>query len=723
MTGQQTRRNYLRALGVTSVLGLSGCSQVIDSREQTSVTDAPTSNLGGANFTFEYAEDSQQVTIRFNGGADIIAGDLQVRSSTGIQTGWAQLGSTITGPDERISAGSTAVLGEDILNWGQSVSLSETIRVVHVGRGSPATLGRFTPPENSTLTSTVPPTETATDTPTPAPTDTPTPEPDTTAPSISAFSISNPSGQELRTSFESTEQLAAIQVSISGAEPAILTTGDFVETSPNGTYTYEATYEASSDGEYTATLEQAADSSGNDGATDTSVTVSVQSSRDGIVAQDQLISRWPFEEDLADTVGDNDASAAIGEPEFDSYAGRSAVRFDGDLGVMINEGENPELSLMAAENAGSSFGGWIYFDAETGGHPNGDNTRHHILRNDAEYNFTAVPTDNVDSFQFQFSSDGYNTRETTDGEMTVPSEEWHHFFYVLVPESSIRFYLDGELVFEDTTISASAPTETAYWSHETIGSWYGTGNPTWYNLFVGKMADLRIYDTELSGDEVTQIYQNGSDSESGSSNSHTAQHGLAYHDDHVFVESDGEIQQIELSSDDVVNSFATPRNSRPTGLAYGDGSLWFADGIDGDYDGEILELDPETGETRSTIASSWDPRGLAFGDGSLWAVDITANRIVEYSTEGTELSSFDTPGVTWGQGLAYANGSIWLGNNCSGSGCTVSLREYDTDGNLLQQVERRSSDSTTPYGGLAATNTELLGPDTVGNVSVLRRIE
>jgi sugar lactone lactonase YvrE len=107
----------------------------------------------------------------------------------------------------------------------------------------------------------------------------------------------------------------------------------------------------------------------------------------------------------------------------------------------------------------------------------------------------------------------------------------------------------------------------------------------------------------------------------------------------------------------------------------------------------------------------------------LWAVDITSNRIVEYSTEGDELSSFDTPGVTWGQGLAYADGSLWLGNNCSGSGCTVSLREYDTDGNLLQQVGRRSSESTAAYGGLAATETELLGPDTDGNVSVLRTIE
>ena len=158
------------------------------------------------------------------------------------------------------------------------------------------------------------------------------------------------------------------------------------------------------------------------------------------------------------------------------------------------------------------------------------------------------------------------------------------------------------------------------------------------------------------------------------------------------------------------------------GLAYGNGSLWFADAVGPDYDGEIVELDPDTGEVRSSITSSWDPRGLAFGDGSLWAVDITTNSIVEFSPDGDRLSAFDTPGVTWGQGLAYFDRSLWLGNNCSGDGCTVSLREYDTDGNQIQRTGERSSSSTAPYGGLAATETELLGPGADGELTVLRTL-
>ncbi len=301
----------------------------------------------------------------------------------------------------------------------------------------------------------------------------PTEEPGPVVPSISTFSLSNTSGQQLWTSFDSDEEVATVQVSITGPESTVLTTGDFSESVSNGTYTYGATYNASADGDYTATLDEAIDGGGNDGATGTSDTVTVTTT-DETVAQNQLISRWPLENNLDDVVGDNDASAEYGDTTFDSYAGRRALRFDGDLGVMINRGENSELSIMDPDNAGASVGGWIYFDAVLGGNPNEDNTRRHILRNNAEYNFVADPSDDLTSFQFQFAS----MSESADGEMTVPSEECHHFFYTIEPGSSAQFYLDGELVHE-TEIALDNSTETAYWSHETIGSWYGTGDPTW----------------------------------------------------------------------------------------------------------------------------------------------------------------------------------------------------------------------------------------------------
>jgi hypothetical protein len=53
---------------------------------------------------------------------------------------------------------------------------------------------------------------------------------------------------------------------------------DFSEAVSSETYTYEASYQAGSDGDYTATLNEAADASGNDGASGQSVSLTVGSS-------------------------------------------------------------------------------------------------------------------------------------------------------------------------------------------------------------------------------------------------------------------------------------------------------------------------------------------------------------------------------------------------------------------------------------------------------------
>ncbi len=176
------RRRYLATLGALGIAGVAGCSQD-DSTTEPIQTETPASNPGGANFSFEYDRQAQQVTIRFTGGTPVRAGNLQVRSSTGGQTEWSQLGSTTTGSDTQLSSGSTAILGPEILNWGQPVGRNETIRLVFSAGNGPSTLGRFTPMEASTLTSTVPSTST------PEPAEEPTEETsvDTTAPSITAF--------------------------------------------------------------------------------------------------------------------------------------------------------------------------------------------------------------------------------------------------------------------------------------------------------------------------------------------------------------------------------------------------------------------------------------------------------------------------------------------------------------------------------------------------------
>ena len=83
-------------------------------------------------------------------------------------------------------------------------------------------------------------------------------------PTISSFSATNPDSQDIEVSFDSDEQLSTISVDISTAESATLTADDFSKEWGNGDFTYTATYEGSTDGQYDVTLSTAADSEGAD---------------------------------------------------------------------------------------------------------------------------------------------------------------------------------------------------------------------------------------------------------------------------------------------------------------------------------------------------------------------------------------------------------------------------------------------------------------------------
>lgn len=236
---------------------------------------------------------------------------------------------------------------------------------------------------------------------------------------------------------------------------------------------------------------------------------------DGIVAESELISRWPFRSSYADTAGGNDISIDRGTPDLGTHNGRPSVALDGSVGMMIDPGTNAELSIMAPNQGGSSIGGWIYFDRTTGSrHPKNNVPPHTIFRNDAEYILTGQPAGNEVELKLTIMSQVEGVKYTTDNhvtdEMIVPTNQWNHFMYVIDPQSSIEFYLNGVKQFEDNNMPGYSPNASQYWSHETVGSWYGTRSPDWYKLMIGKISDLRIYDTGLSGNQVAQIVANTS---------------------------------------------------------------------------------------------------------------------------------------------------------------------------------------------------------------------
>jgi hypothetical protein len=196
---------------------------------------------------------------------------------------------------------------------------------------------------------------------------------------------------------------------------------------------------------------------------------------------------------------------------------------------------------------------------------------------------------------------------------------------------------------------------------------------------------------------------------------YTAQNAVAVDGDVAYVISDGQIVAVDLSTGAQIDSFDAPDGTN-RGLAYGGGSLWYADAAASAFDGEILELDPATGEVRSRIHTSYDPYGLAFGDGSLWAGEVTGapNTVREFAPNGTQVGQFtiDGPaGSTGPNGLAYFNGTVWVGTS-------DGLYDLGPNGAVQQSFESRE----TGYKGLASTGTILYGPDETGNLSVLRRV-
>jgi len=334
---------------------------------------------------------------------------------------------------------------------------------------------------------------------------------DTTAPSISSFSISTTSGQDIQISFISTEPVSTLEVSISGEEDATLTLSDFNETVSGEEYNYEATYQASSGGDYTATLIEASDSDDNDGAGSESASVTVPT--DGIVAEDELISRWPFEENFEDGVGDNNATVVEGSPTTGDYSGRTATSFDGDVAMRVSRGEHDELSLLSTDDGPFSISMWVLFDSETGGTLGDQETpSHSLIRNDTGYRLSGGQAEDSDEIDIHFSvspygnggANGYNMPEGDN--VVVSIGTWHHLTVVCESESFVRIYIDGEIAFEDNSMDGYSEPSSEFWSDVTIGSWYG-GNPEyWGNLLDGKLADVRIYESELSDEEISQIY-------------------------------------------------------------------------------------------------------------------------------------------------------------------------------------------------------------------------
>lgn len=96
---------------------------------------------------------------------------------------------------------------------------------------------------------------------------------DGTAPTISNYTVTNPTGTDVEVSFNASEDLCAVSADVTGTENGTLDTADFTGSQSGGGYVYNATFFPAGPGNYTVTLENATDGGGNDGAASESASV------------------------------------------------------------------------------------------------------------------------------------------------------------------------------------------------------------------------------------------------------------------------------------------------------------------------------------------------------------------------------------------------------------------------------------------------------------------
>lgn len=139
----------------------------------------------------------------------------------------------------------------------------------------------------------------------------------------------------------------------------------------------------------------------------------------------------------------------------------------------------------------------------------------------------------------------------------------------------------------------------------------------------------------------------------------------------------------DCTAGDLIQSFAA-QGSLPTGVTFGDGSVWQADAnLD-----EIHEINPADGSVIQTLAAPENPRGLAHDGTDLWMVGDGTDTIYQLSTaDGTTISSFAAP-TAGPTGIAHDGANLWIAN----TGNTID--EVQTDGTPVGSIAAPGSNPT-----------------------------
>jgi hypothetical protein len=248
---------------------------------------------------------------------------------------------------------------------------------------------------------------------------------DSTAPTVSNFAASNPSGQTVRVAFDADERLSTVEVTVSepGGGSTTLATADFSE-SGSDPYSYVAAYDGGREGTYDATLVTAEDAAGNDGggATD-SVTVSGAAPTVNGVSVEDLAANGNSEYRVSYDV---DSSASRVEVEFDDrangWADDTATTTDTRGTVTYTQGgttgDTFDITVRAYDSGGSVSDSRTITDVSDGSNPGSNDD----LSNGNSPQFAGTLVDDLSASQADYEVMYNVTRRANFGEVRVRVE-------------------------------------------------------------------------------------------------------------------------------------------------------------------------------------------------------------------------------------------------------------------------------------------------------------
>lgn len=251
---------------------------------------------------------------------------------------------------------------------------------------------------------------------------------------------------DLQNTFDSDEQLADIEVAITGAETATLTEADYSE-SGSGPYTYTATYTANTDGDYTFTLNTAADAAGNDGASGQTATYTV-----GGLPVDAIAHYDPNENGssdgstlstLTDREGSNDLSASGG-----------VTLQTGSFGTMASyawDGTDTVASTSELIDSPFSVAIWIRANSLPGSSDKHIVGEHKTDTDDRDWRLKWNSNDS--SFTLEVSHDGTTNTVLINSTTTPTTGTWYFLGARVDPSNN-----DAALFVDDTKEATGDPT-------------------------------------------------------------------------------------------------------------------------------------------------------------------------------------------------------------------------------------------------------------------------